>query len=291
MKYNLIRTALLIIVLQYANISWSQSKIYIRCQKTNEPIPYASLSWNNGKMGLIANDNGEIILESVPQEFLVSALGYKDSIYIIGEDKLGKSVLFLAPTGLTLPEVTIKPSKTKKRTIALKSKNKSSLASYTDYKFAIGSSIKVEKTSEIRGVKFFIERVGSIHPHKIRLRILKLDEEMYPSYDILNEFVELKPHKKGWVYLDLEKFSLIIESGYYLFALEWLIIDEFKKSEIWQVYNEAKDVISLRTYISNLSYDPNIWHKKDDYPWKLMSDGININSFAPWMKVELLEYQ
>ncbi len=287
----MIRTALLIIVLQYANISWSQSKTFIRCQKTNEPIPYASLSWNNGKMGLVANENGEIILESVPQEFLVSALGYKDSIYIIGKDKLNKDALLLAPTGLTLPELTIKPSKTKKRTIALKSKNKSGLKSYADYKSALGSSVKVKKTSEIIGVKFFIERAGSIHPHKIRLRILKFDEEMYPSYDILNEFVELKPHKKGWVYLDLEKFSLIIDSGYYLFALEWLIIDEFKKSEMRQIYNEAKDVLSIRTYISSLSYDPNIWQKKGDYPWKLMSDGININPFAPWMKVEILEYQ
>jgi len=272
------------------NIGRSQTKTIILCERSNEPIPFASISWNDGKSGVIANNKGEIIVPVTSQTVLVSAVGFKDSLNYPEEIDAGWKTIYLSLDDFTLPLVEVRSSKGTKKKIDVKSKKKTGLSSTSSFKLSIGTSIPIEKSSEIRSVQFYVDQVGVNHPFLIRLRIVKQDDSMYPTQDIMKELVEVKPTRKGWINLDLTDLHLHIDSGYYVFALEWLLLDEAAINLTHQNKKDLSSYLTIRTYINEPTNDRSIWHKNDDRPWMEMNFVNSPISFAPRMRIYVVEY-
>ena len=84
----------------------------VKDSETNEPIPFANVSFKNSTIGTITNTDGEYFLESRTyyDSLIISFVGYKPQTLFIKKNQFQQVHIKLEPDVYKIDEIVVKPS-------------------------------------------------------------------------------------------------------------------------------------------------------------------------------------
>lgn len=265
----------------------------------DEPIQYCNLYFKNFNTGTTTNQFGTFSIKlpvGLSDTVQISMLGYcKLSLPISVKEETVEQTIALKDSTYLISEVVVFPRKYLLHE-SVKRKPKSIKRFHF---FAIEVSQKftnpISNQTTLKGV-YFYRPPFELGRTTFRIKVYKANEDNSPS-DILLHNMDIIAYteKKGYTFIDLKAYNIIIPKGDYYVSIEWLKIDENKDNRFQ--YRQWKDVstgniVQLKEDLYKPAIgskkingiQPIVYIKKSDGKW-YRKEVIEFFSFFP-----LLEY-
>ncbi|WP_179354324.1 carboxypeptidase-like regulatory domain-containing protein [Winogradskyella vidalii] len=270
------RKILLITLILFTNLIYSQTKGTVLDSISQEPIPYVNIWVENENIGTTSNEIGQFeINESLKDKILIfSAIGFKSKK--VNSNTIEKKIL-LSPEITELEEVLISNSSIDKEfkvgefeesDVGLNMACWSRpwiLARFFPYEKDYDEtrfikSIKVRTTSDIKNAKF-------------NIRLYAKNENGEPGEFLYNKnIIGIAKKGKRLTEIDLSEYDIYFPEDGLFIAIEWLIIEEnkyefkvkwvdTKKKEKKISYEPAYGVIPSETGENSMIYISGKWRK------------------------------
>ena len=242
--------------------SYSQEKIIKGVIKDAESkffLQYANIGISNKNIGTVSNFDGKFSLklnESINENDLVtfSYVGYQTKTVAISNLNLVNNEIELIPEKRQLEEVVVKFKKSKPKILGRNSKGLGLMHTnfYTyeekdvDDRLSkeIGMKFKLQNDCKINDLNFNIT-TNEFSSLKFRLNIYQI-ENGFPTELIVEKDIifEIKDEFKGWFYLDLKPYDILLEKQRENIAItiQWV---ESKKANEKSKYFSISSAMSL----------------------------------------------
>jgi hypothetical protein len=273
------------------SILFAQVKGKILDAENLEPICYAVISWDKGSNGVISNVNGEFeVIDQVVDSLLISAMAFRDTSVCLKSFGNHEVILYLERQIFELPIVEIKSGILSQKEFQVSTRKSISIGGGTsEFNFSVGTEFNNSQLGFIESVSIFFDQVKKRKQENkiLRLRILGFNDENYPEYDLLTQFIELQPRRKNrWLTIDLREYDVRLNEKNFLVAIEFI-----KNPDI-SVENDPNEILS--GWFIGLSEIPadqkgllRMWDKLDGRPWG-KAPNYPIKNVTPMIKVSAM---
>jgi hypothetical protein len=259
--------------------------------ESHEPISYAVISWNGGTQGVVSNSNGEFEVVNLELDSLcISAMAYRDTCVALKSFGNNKMLIYLDRQTFVFPEIEVKSSQLTKKEFRVSEKKSTGVGGgNTKYNFIIGTEFTNDQLGTIESVSIFFSdlynRKKSIQI--LRLRILSFNEENQPEYDLLTEFVEIKPRRKNrWYTIDLSEYNLRLDKKNFLVGVEYFLNPDMD-ADNYSVKFQRGWIVGMSEIQKDQRGLIQIWDKWDGIPWG-NAPNSPIKNVVPMIKVSAM---
>ena len=292
---------LLLVANSWPALSWAQQEGRITGrvvdEKTQDPIPFASINLLEEQTGALTNEYGYFQLamptKVTEDSIIVMALGYKrTALYVKRGTNMEEVILQLPRQAVALSNVQIEASKV--RPLLLGAHNNSPGAGMiqgmpgSQYAFMCKNE-KAKKLGAIRTVSFYIGENG-FPREPFRVRIYKANGNYNaPNEDMLTESVIVSAARGGeWFTVDLSPYNLIApEEGFYV-AMEWIVSgDKFYTTNFMDNYTPYGQILRPTFEFK----DSRTWSYAIGRGWNLVTLSNNGSRFNAMMRAEVDAYK
>ncbi|TVR85352.1 MAG: hypothetical protein EA411_13050 [Saprospirales bacterium] len=257
-----------------------------------EPISYAVISWNGGSKGAVSGPEGEFeVVDREVDSVLISAMAYRDTSVSLKSFGNSEIIIYLNRQTYDLPIIEVKSGYFTRMEFEVSNRKKTSLGTASiKFNFFIGTEFANDQLGYIESVSIFFDRARSKNlEHEVifRLRILGFNDDNYPEYDLLTEFVEIMPERRNrWLTIDLKDNNVRLPDRNFLVAVEYIKKPDLKAKGEPKVFSSGwsiglseipTDQKGLRQMWDNLDGDS--WGKSPNFP---------IENVAPMIKVSAM---
>ncbi len=258
-----------------------------------EPVSYGVISWNGGTNGVVSNIDGEFeIVDLKPDSLCVSALAFKDTCLAPKPTGTNELLIYLDRQIYDLPEIEVGSIKLARKEFQVSDNLSTGIGgSLSKLNYFVGTEFSNEQLGVIESVSiFFGQFQNSKMGDKImRLRILTFNDENFPEYDLLTEFVPLNPRRKNrWLTIDLEKYDLRLDKRNFLVAVEYVKNPDLEVDKDSREYGSGWS-IGLSEIPANQEGLIQMWDKLDGGPWG-KAPNFPIKNVVPMIKVSARVY-
>lgn len=292
---------LLLVAGSWPALGWAQQEGRITGrvvdEKTQDPIPFASINLAEEQTGALTNEYGYFQLamptKVTEDSIIVMALGYKrTALYVKRGTNMEEVILQLPRQAIALSNVQIEASKV--RPLMLGAHNNSPGAGMiqgmpgSQYAFMCKNE-KSKKLGAIRTVSFYIGENG-FPREPFRVRIYKANGNYNaPNEDMLTESVIVSAARGGeWFTVDLSPYNLIApEEGFYV-AMEWIVSgDKFYTTNFMDNYTPYGQILRPTFEFK----DSRTWSYAIGRGWNLVTLANNGSRFNAMMRAEVDAYK
>lgn len=121
----------------------------VKDSETNEPIPFANVSFKNSTIGTITNTDGEYFLESRTyyDSLIISFVGYKPQTLFIKKNQFQQVHIKLEPDVYKIDEIVVKPSENPAHPILrniIANKNKHNPRKFDSYTYKLYNKVEID---------------------------------------------------------------------------------------------------------------------------------------------------
>ena len=292
---------LLLVASSWPALGWAQQEGRITGrvvdEKTQDPIPFASINLAEEQTGALTNEYGYFQLamptKVTEDSVIVMALGYKrTALYVKRGTNMEEIILQLPRQAIALSNVQIEASKV--RPLMLGAHSNSPGAGMiqgmpgSQYAFMCKNE-KAKKLGAIRTVSFYIGENG-FPREPFRVRIYKANGNYNaPNEDMLTESVIVSAARGGeWFTVDLSPYNLIApEEGFYV-AMEWIVSgDKFYTTNFMDNYTPYGQILRPTFEFK----DSRTWSYAIGRGWNLVTLANNGSRFNAMMRAEVDAYK
>lgn len=276
------------------NLLFTQVKGKLLNTENLEPIGYAVISWNGGSKGVISNEKGEFeITAQVVDSFIkISAMVFQDTSINLKVLKNQENTIYLRRQTFDLPTVEIKSGIPTRKKFDVSSEKYTCIGSGTSgFNFSVGTEFNNSHFGFIETVSIFFNHHGRrAQGNKVmRLRVLGFNDDNYPEFDLLTEFVKLNPRRKNrWFTIDLSKFNVPLNNSNFLVAIEFI-----KDPDLEDDNDQSSILSGWSVGLSEIPSDQKgllqMWDKLDGGKWD-RAPNYPIQNVVPMIKVSSKVY-
>ncbi len=282
-------------------LSWAQQEGRITGrvvdEKTQDPIPFASINLREEQTGALTNEYGYFQLamptKVTEDSVIVMALGYKrTALFVKRGTNMEEIILQLPRQAIALSNVQIEASKVRPMTLGAHSNSPGAGMIQgmpgSQYAFMCKNE-KLKKLGAIRSVSFYIGENG-FPREPFRVRIYKANGNYNaPNEDMLTESVIVSAARGGeWFTVDLSPYNLIApEEGFYV-AMEWIVSgDKFYTTNFMDNYTPYGQILRPTFEFK----DSRTWSYAIGRGWNLVTLANNGSRFNAMMRAEVDAYK
>jgi len=266
-------------------------------EKTQDPIPFASINLREEQTGALTNEYGYFQLamptKVIEDSVIVMALGYKrTALFVKRGANMEEIILQLPRQPIALSNVQIEASKVHPLVLGARSNSPGAGMIQgmpgSQYAFMCKNE-KSKKLGTIRTVSFFIGENG-FPREPFRVRIYKANGNYNaPNEDMLTESVIVSAARGGeWFTVDLSPYNLIApEEGFYV-AMEWIVSgDKFYTTNFMDNYTPYGQILRPTFEFK----DSRTWSYAIGRGWNLVTLANNGSRFNAMMRAEVDAYK
>jgi hypothetical protein len=266
-------------------------------EKTQDPIPFASINLRDEQTGALTNEYGYFQLamptKVTEDSIIVMALGYRrTALFVKRGANMEEVIIKLPKQPIELSTVKIEASKIKPTQLGARSNSPGAGMIQgtpgSQYAFLCKNE-KSKKLGAIRTVSFYIGENG-FPREPFRVRIYKADGNYNaPNSDMLTESVIVSAARGGeWFTVDLSPYNLIApEEGFYV-AMEWIVSgDKFYTTNFMAEYTPYGQILRPTFEFK----DSRTWSYAIGRGWNLVTLANNGSRFNAMMRAEVDEYK
>ncbi|NVK26807.1 MAG: hypothetical protein HWE14_02120 [Flavobacteriia bacterium] len=210
-----------ILLFLFVNISFAQTSVYVYDHSTREPIPFADVIAGDEARQLSGWD-GRAVFKVVDTSFLVYALGYKDSLFLIPVD-----TLWMEASTTVIQDVYVYSGDLKPDTILGNSSEEDEMSFRVDKSFdktfRSGLLIEIDKPTVLYSYSFYVSRRSKRNSF-FRFRLYDVDMEhdtIIGVTDIIDSsLVAQLECRKCWQKVVFPREILVTKDV--LVAMEWI---------------------------------------------------------------------
>jgi len=274
------------------------------------PVQYATIYDGSLKSGTFSDSLGRysISIPSNINQLHISAIGYKNTTITVDQnDNLSDFNILLLNDTFIIKEVLISSKIFNPKQIELgprkKIKGHAGIASvFFNHEIGLYIPNYEQIHGEIKSVELYLKKESGEAKHLIRFRIYSVDEELYPSKDLLfdNILLEVKKSKRDQlIKIDLEKYNIPIPLNGIVVGLESV---QSSQDPYRYNLNAQNTVDSKRSTFITVLVDDNTnrfarWDRTEKDKWYSLDftgpakqHGLKVTNLVPYFKVTINEY-
>ena len=282
-------------------LSWAQQESRITGRvvddKTQDPIPFASINLREEQTGALTNEYGYFQLamptKVTEDSVIVMALGYKrTALFVKRGSNMEEIIIQLPRQAIELKPVDITSKGVKPTTLGAHANSPGAGMIQgmpgSQYAFMCKND-KAKKLGAIRSVSFYIGENG-FPREPFRVRLYKANGNYNaPNEDMLTESVIVSAARGGaWFTVDLTPYNLIApDEGFYV-AMEWIVSgDKFYTTNFMDNYTPYGQILRPTFEFK----DSRTWSYAIGRGWNLVTLANNGSRFNAMMRAEVDAYK
>jgi len=265
--------------------------------KSQDPIPFASINLREEQTGALTNEYGYFQLampvKVTEDSIIVLSLGYRrKAIFVRRGTNMEEVIIQLTRQPIALDSAKIVGTKIKPLLLGARSNSPGAgmIQGMPGSQYAfLCKNEKGKKIGAIRSVSFYIGENG-FPREPFRVRLYKADGNYNaPNTDMLTESVVVAANKGGaWCVVDLSAYNLIApEEGFYV-AMEWIVSgDKFYTTNFMDNYTPYGQILRPTFEFK----DSRTWSYAIGRGWNLVTLANNGSRFNAMMRAEVDAYK
>ncbi|RZL16260.1 MAG: carboxypeptidase-like regulatory domain-containing protein [Hymenobacter sp.] len=266
-------------------------------EKTQDPIPFASINLREEQTGALTNEYGYFQLamptKVTEDSVIVMALGYKrTALFVKRGSNMEEIIIQLPKQAIALANVDVITKGLKPTMLGAHSNSPGAGMIQgmpgSQYAFMCKND-KAKKLGLIRTVSFYIGENG-FPREPFRVRIYKANGNYNaPNEDMLTESVIVSAARGGeWFTVDLSPYNLVApEEGFYV-AMEWIVSgDKFYTTNFMDNYTPYGQILRPTFEFK----DSRTWSYAIGRGWNLVTLANNGSRFNAMMRAEVDAYK